>query len=740
MHTDTPTHFPFNNTTPTTLDFIINKNINGISNLKTLHELSSDHDPIIFNLNTKAKTNLTLNNLTSYNNTNWAAFRKTLDTKITITPLTQIKTITDIDNQVKLLTNNIQTTLKKHTTTYKLKPKTDKIPDEIRTLITRRNNTRRHWQRTQQPADLQQLKMLNKIIRYEIHDFRNSQWQEKLTQLNPHDNSLWKLNKILKKPFKAIPTLQHENKTHYTDKEKCNIIATTFEKVHHIPPNTPEQNEITQHVINFLTAEQPIDKIQLESTFTTPHELRQIIRKLPNRKAPGPDKIQYITIKNLSRKAHVQFTHIVNATILLQYFPKEWKKAVIIPISKPNKNSTHPTSYRPISLLNTLSKITEKIILHRLQLQDIKYKITPPTQFGFRPQHNTIHQVARIITDTTLAFNKKQSTSLILLDFEKAFDKVWIAGLIYKLIKIGIDPVLIKYIWSYLGAREFVVKIGSETSDTQIPLAGVPQGSVLGPKLYTLYLHDIPHFTHTNTAMYADDTAIYAHSHSAQIATAQLQIHINILLPYYNKWKLQVNYDKTQAITLTRKFKDTKIHTPINLSGHKTSPSLETKYLGVILDKRLRLKPHIQHTIKKVNFTIKSLYSIINKNSKLSIENKRLLYTSVLRPIMTYAAPVWCGIASPEISKIQRLQNKCLRLVTNSDRYTRITYLHDTTNIEYIHPYINKLANSFYQTQINNNPLIKNITHYKQHNTPASYKHKLPYQSLSIFQQPSKNN
>jgi hypothetical protein len=463
---------------------------------------------------------------------------------------------------------------------------------------------------------------------------------------------------------------------------------------------------------------------------TTPEEVIQTIKKLPNNKAPGEDEIPNIIIKNFSRKAVVQLHYIINAIFKLQHFPSHWKNAIVIPIPKTGKKA-EPGNFRPISLLNTLAKLTEKIIQIRLNRLDKKLKLTRDEQFGFRPGHDTSQQVARIVTDVTHNYNKNKVTVMALLDIQKAFDRVWVQGLTYKLIKLKLPPNFIKLIHSYLTNRTLQVKIENKMSDKKPIKAGVPQGSILGPKLFSIFINDLPTFPKTNLALYADDTAIYAHSFNAEVANRQVQIQVNLLEKFFQKWLIAVNPDKTETILFSKKFTNTKIITPLKVANKsiKTTPSV--KYLGVHLDTRLVYHKHIDKTIQKARITLNSVYPLLNKTNKLTIKNKLTIYKTIIRPILTYASPVWCNISDTTLTKIQRFQNKCLRLATNSSRYIKIRDLHEKAKVEMIRDHIDKHSARFYKTRLGLNPLTQNIT--KTHLLiNKKIKHKLPYVTLKL--------
>ncbi|KAK2577940.1 hypothetical protein KPH14_012919, partial [Odynerus spinipes] len=419
------------------------------------------------------------------------------------------------------------------------------------------------------------------LIRIEVAKYRNKVWTNKLIRLKANDNSLWKMTKIFKKDYHPIPTLEKNDFEAVTDIEKANLLASQFEAVHNIDlaQNTQEQDDIISQVQNF------IDNTKTDNEWTkfitSPKEIINVIKKLPACKAPGADKIQNIILKNLCRKSIVQLTYIINACIKYSHFPTAWKTGNIVPILKSGKDKTQPSSYRPISLLPTMSKVTEKIMLNRLSSFNEKRKILIDQQFGFREKHSTVQQIIRIVNDISVNFNLDKVTVMLLLDIEKAFDRVWIHGLIYKLIKYDYPVTMIKLINSYLNNRNLYVTVNDSNSNKRRVKAGVPQGSVLGPMLFNVYLNDIPKFDRTQLALFADDTAIYAHSFNAIIAAKQVQIHMSILENFYKTWKISLNAAKTDVIVFTKKkSRNSRIIQPIKVNGHSAKSTNTVKYLG----------------------------------------------------------------------------------------------------------------------------------------------------------------
>lgn len=430
-------------------------------------------------------------------------------------------------------------------------------------------------------------------------------------------------------------------------------------------------------------------------------------------KAPGHDNIRNVAAKNAGRKMIVALTYILNACFMLSYFPNEWKKAIAVPVPKSGKPRNSPGSYRPISLLPVFGKIFERLILARLKRHLDQSDILPEFQFGFRAFHSTCHQIHRVVSVIRSEFSKKHSTGLVLLDLQAAFDSVWHNGLIFKMIKYGFDEHIIKLVHSFLSDRLFAVKIGSSRSRWCSVPAGVPQGAVISPTLFNIYMSDIPTSPFTILAQYADDLAVMASSRGASYVLSRLQKFIDKFSKFCTDWKLKINPTKTEAVFCTRKRSPRFLPTSgVKVNGHEVNWSDHVKYLGVFLDKKLIFAKHIDKVLQRSGFCVKSLYSLLNRRSKLSHSNKLLLYKSVVRPIMLYSSPVWGSCAATHIKKVQVAQNRCLKMCLNLPYRFPTTELHRLSKVEPVAQYIAKSKVQFYHgCRISDNPLIRELAH-----------------------------
>lgn len=697
-HPETHTHIPNDtNSNPSTIDLVISNGIHATSEMKC-HTMSSDHKAVTFSIQTRGKYMKNPEFLShDYRHADWDRYRGIIHYNISQSSLNfeSVTTTNEIDHHIekfdKLLNHARDRSVP---LTYTQHHKLD-IPDDLKNVIKVKNSFRRAWQRTRDPSLKSTINRLEKFIKRKLNEIRNSNWQNLLSNLQPSNQTVWKTARLLKSNIKIIPPLNDTNgKIHISSEEKAQLIASEFYKNHQNPlaNNQPEfEEEINRTVFNSLN-----DK-SLNHTIDYPDddELVGIVRKLKNAKSPGVDKIKNILIKKLPARGRFYLLFLICACLKLSYFPVKWKHAKVIAIAKPGKNPSSASSYRPISLLCSISKILERVILTRINQFNNENQIIPPEQYGFRAKFSTTRQLHKVIGDARKALSEKDSMGIIFLDVEKAFDRVWHNGLLFKMIKLNFPHKIIKIVAAFLSHRTFHVEInGHKSQNYPIPF-GVPQGAVLSPTLYNIFTHDIPKSFNTKLALFADDTAFYSISNKASNIDSALKFHARIIETYSNKWKITINSTKTQATFITKRRKLELPNPKIKLFGNDVSWQSESKYLGVYIDKSITLKPHMDYVIQRASCAISTLYPLINRKSKLDVRNKLLIYKLAIRPILTYACPATKGIAKTHLKKLQVVQNKMLRMILNAEFYEKTTNLHEIAKVPLINDYIDKLCDKF---------------------------------------------
>lgn len=322
---------------------------------------------------------------------------------------------------------------------------------------------------------------------------RNTNWSSRLESLDLASTKFWQTTKLLKNKASNLPPLKaNDGVTAYTNQQKSEALANVFYKSHSLTLNLGNQrtaNAVARSMKQIT--ETPIVPSELAKLLTKPKEIHRILKSLKTRKSPGDDHITNRILKQIPQRAVVLLATIFNACMRFSYFPATWKIARVIAIPKPNKCLTSATSYRPISLLSSVSKVLEKVLLKIIRDHVEIDHIIPDEQFGFRPNHCTTHQLYRIVQLVKRGFAMKKSTGMVILDIEKAFDTIWHEGLLHKLLKLKFSIIIIKIIQSFLADRSYYVHMfDSKSSFFKLP-AGLPQGSALSPILYNIYISDL---------------------------------------------------------------------------------------------------------------------------------------------------------------------------------------------------------------------------------------------------------
>lgn len=709
---------------PSIVDFFISKDCL-LENTSVLNELSSDHSPVISSINANILPRP--RKIRNYSKAKWNTFREVLDERLSEKDITNVKNNIEIDNLIEYFNESIQLALERSVPVGDTQTSRHPYSAEINELCRERNWNKRQFLSTGQQFYKKEINRLNRIIRAKTSELNINHWNYKLANLNTEDKSLYLLAKNLKKRKSQIPPLKTQNdEMAFSDKDKADAIASAFLDIHQTTINSPSSHtNKVKKAIETLKDSSPVENIP---DLVNVELLKSVIRKLKVKKAPGPDTITNSTIKQFSEFTLKFLVQIYNICYRISYFPKAWKVGKIIPIPKPNKDLKNPKNYRPITLLSNVGKLFESLILLKISKFECQNDFLINQQFGFKSGHSTTHQVLRITEKISLEFNKDVSTGMVLLDVEKAFDTVWHEGLIFKMIEYGFPLEIILIILSFLTDREsFVSMNGSDSIRFEMP-AGLPQGSTLSPHLYIIYINDVPTPNQCDVAIFADDTAITSTATAKNLKglAEDLSAAVKQVSDYLKEWKINLNESKTETILFShsRIMAKEKADFKVEINNIKFEWQSQATYLGVVLDSKLLYKSHIKNTIQKSQKAFGSLYPILKKHNSVPTKQKLLMYKIYIRPILTYACPVWINAAKCHTDKLQVVQNKYLRMALNAPYSTPIVKLHDISKIEEICSFIKKLNLKFYGGLDSvTNPLINNIGKYS---VDFRVKHKLP--------------
>ena len=288
-----------------------------------------------------------------------------------------------------------------------------------------------------------------------------------------------------------------------------------------------------------------------------------------------------------------------------------------------------------------------------------------PNQFSYMKGRSTVTQLLFCFNDWAKSRNKRNPTDVILLDFSKAFDIVPHRRLLHKLERYGIDGPLLKWFESFLiGRSQRVVLRGSYSSWTQVK-SSVPQGTILGPILFISYVNDISTGASSTVKLYADDTKLYREIESIPDDTDVLQSDLFRLTEWCKTWQLKFNPDKCETMRITHKQDTSKESYTLDPNGEVLKNVKSIKDLGITISYDLSWSDHIRDVVKKANRVLGVIKRVLGSKS---ITEFSLPYKSLVRPILEYAAPVWCPFLVKDIVLLEKVQRRASRLALGQKR------------------------------------------------------------------------
>lgn len=413
-----------------------------------------------------------------------------------------------------------------------------------------------------------------------------------------------------------------------------------------------------------------------QNLLTSAEEVSQIIVTRPNKKSCGFDSMPYFLIKKFHPDIILFLSTFFNHLISISYFPECWRHASITPIPKPGKDSSIISNWRPISQLNCISKIFERVIANRLERFNETANIFPD-QFGFLPGHSADHALARLQADILRGLNERKVTTLVALDLRAAFDTIWHDGLIMKMVDLGINCHLIKTIQSMLTGRTFTVKLGGHSATPRGMVAGVPPGSVLGPICFNYFMYNIPRHGLCKNLQFADDTSAYVTHNRPELAQVALNEHLASLGEFFRSSKLRLNEAKSELIHILGMARDTNPglrrrtrHMAISIAGHALRAKDDIRLLGVRVQTNNRFTKHIELRIQKARRAKFHIGGLL-RNKHVDTHIKCMVYKLYIRPILTFAAPVWCRppqVSAHQMERLRVFERACLRSAANIQR------------------------------------------------------------------------
>ena len=647
-----------------TLDLIITNQPTSVNRIETLPGLS-DHDIVFAEINIQPKKfTQKPRNITLYSKANWNNIQE--DLKEVLKDIRKMNNEkADINIMWTKFQSDLEMSIKKNipSKTAKKKDGFPWITRDIKRLIKKRDRWYRRQKKSRHNQDITKYKDLKRQTQQEL---RKAYWKyvDGIVSTSEENNNqpfscmkkFWTFIKHRRSDGSSIPPLKSDGILHSDSTEKANILNGQFQQAF------SHKHDITEAEFK--------NKCKMQGKFKEIHNINitengvlKLLNSLNPNKAAGPDNISPRVLKHLAHDIAPILTIIFRRSYETGEIPDIWRTANVCPVYKKGKKYD-PINYRPISLTCISCKLMEHIVTSNIMTHASEQNIMYPLQHGFRKGLSCETQLIEFVDDVTKNLDQGKQTDCLIMDFSKAFDKVSHSLLVHKLHHYGITGKTNAWIKNFLNNRSQSVVVESETS-SEIPVeSGVPQGSVLGPSLFLFYINDMPANIKGTVRLFADDTIAYI-TISNDTDANNLQQDLDNLAEWETTWLMKFHPEKCNILTISKK--RTTITRNYILHGHTLERLTSAKYLGVTITSDLKWGEHVNNICKKANKTIGFLKRNINISNK-TIKEKA--YMSLVRPTLEYASAVWDPYQQNDIHRINMVQRRAARYVTNNYRNT----------------------------------------------------------------------
>ena len=641
---------------PSTLDLILTGEENQITKLKYLAPLDmSDHSVLsfIFNgyFNPKQKQDRFQYDKVNYNairnylgQTNWSI--DILQRSVELS----VKESWDLFKSKLIELRNLYVPISKNTSDF---PKKGKIPlsQNIRDIVKEKARKHRKWIKSlnhdnERRCRQEYVTIRNKVTKALTRSKRD--YEKNISnQSNRNPKRFWKyIRSNLKTKSGIHPLLKvpnDESSIKYDDKNKADILQDQFCSV------------FTQEPLGDLPEFQSRTDTNVQVTILT-ETIKEELKALNVNKSIGPDELHPRMLRELADYIAEPLFSIMTKSLREGCLPDDWKIANVSPVyKKGNKNLAE--NYRPISLTSIVCRVMEKIIKTQIMTHLQEQKLLSTRQHGFINRRSTVTQLLNYLDCCAEDIANGKAVDAVYFDFAKAFDTVPHQRLLLKLEAYGIRNEPLNWIKDFLNDRHQIVKVNGIESEKRKVLSGVPQGSVLGPILFVVYINDLPEAVKSRLFLFADDTKLLNKVENVEDALL-IQDDINALQKWSDTWLLKFHADKCHVLTIGKPHMIKYTH-DYSLGGNVLKHVTFEKDLGVIFDKTLSFEQHISNQVKKAN----SMAGLIRRSfTYLTPELFRKLYITFVRPHLEYAQVVW----SPKFKKHTRLIEGVQRRATKT--------------------------------------------------------------------------
>lgn len=403
------------------------------------------------------------------------------------------------------------------------------------------------------------------------------------------------------------------------------------------------------------TIEKKCSNVSISDVHITPAAVEKKLSALKTAKTPGIDCIHPLLLKECRHELCEIVARLFQQSLNYGQVPDMWRRAQVTPLfKKGNKQSC--SNYRPVSLTVVLCKLLETFVRDVIMDHMEANHLFSQYQHGFRSKHSCISQLLEIVEHWSEILEDGGSIDCIYLDFAKAFDTVPHERLLYKLQAYGIEGKLLDWIRAFLTNRQQQVRVGSSLSSWAPVISGIPQGSVLGPTLFLVYINDLPDVVSNIVKLFADDSKVYRVISNPEDCSS-LQEDLDSLQQWSEQWLLRFNVEKCKCMHLGK----ANPHHEYEMDNKVLEDCVQEKDLGVLFDNKLNFNEHIALKVKKAN---QAVGMIRNTFTCMDMDIFLPLYKSFVRPHLEYASVIWAPFYRKDILAIENVQRRATKMVT----------------------------------------------------------------------------
>lgn len=518
----------------------------------------------------------------------------------------------------------------------------------------------RSWQRyieTKDEKKYREYTQLRNKTRKLVRKAKKNMEREIANDVKKNPKRFWKYVNSKRKVKTGISELKYEDgdgtHTSSTDQEKAETLSNFFKSVFTIEPPGD---------IPFVD-NKPVSHVFMNNPITE-EEVMNILDRIDTSKAMGPDGVHPKVIKEARDVLCKPITMLFNKSLSSGVVPNTWKTGNITALFKKGEKSD-PGNYRPVSLTSVLCKLMEKVIRARIVDHMKQNTMFSKQQFGFMSGRSTVLQLLKVIEEWSEILDEGGTLDVVYMDFMKAFDTVPHRRLLNKIKSYGISDLFSNWINCFLSDRHQTVIVNGTASRSQQVTSGIPQGSVLGPLLFVIYINDLPDSVKSPVFMFADDTKLYNRIRSEEDKN-QLQIDLDALQLWSDTWLLKFHPEKCKVLSIYNRSQSKNIaendyylydnnHQKINLDHIDTE-----KDIGVLVDSMLTFSNHIHAQVNKAN----SIMGLIRRSyTYLDEVSFKSLFQALVRPHLEYAECVWNPYKQKDITLIENVQRRATKWV-----------------------------------------------------------------------------